>query len=369
MAGEIVRSIEQVTPDWFTTALSRSGALVEGSVTDVEVEILERELSTIARLELRYAAGSAGELPPRLLLKLVDTDPESQRPQGGGFDTVKVPAEVNYYVRDYVGVDRAPVLRCYDAAYSIESGRYHILMLDCSTTHATARNRTPTLEYGLALAESLAVLHSHWWGTERLNIGGEPIPSSEAITRYMAPAMKGLNPMLEICGPELGSTWRDAIIDLFENHPEKMVERTLYGEGFTLVHGDVNPGNILAPISGDGLICLIDRAPFDWSLTTWLGVSDISCMMVHWWEPETRRQLEQPILKHYHENLVRNGVAGYSWDQLLEDYRLCAVQSVYVATEWCRGVEARVKHKSIWLPMLRRSMVAFYDLKCDQIWR
>ncbi len=89
-----------------------------------------------------------------------------------------------------------------------------------------------------------------------------------------------------------------------------MRERTRDGAGFTLVHGDVNPGNVLTPISGAGPVYLIDRQPFDWSLTTWLGASDIAYMIVHRWDTELRRELELPVLRHYHAALERRGVVG-----------------------------------------------------------
>ena len=148
-----------------------------------------------------------------------------------------------------------------------------------------------------------------------------------------------------------------------------MLDRTKRPEGFTLVHGDVNPGNILSPLEGDRPVYLIDRQPFDWSLTTWLGVSDLSYMMVHWWDPERRRELEMPVLREYHASLRRRGVCGYGWDELLRDYRLCAVQSLYVATEWCVKEEDRARMKWVWLPQLRKSMAAFFDLHCDELWR
>ncbi len=55
------------------------------------------------------------------------------------------------------------------------------------------------------------------------------------------------------------------------------------------------------------------------------------------WDIETRRQLEIPALRRYHDHLQRRGVSGYSWDELLEDYRLCVAMEVYIATEYCRG--------------------------------
>jgi Ser/Thr protein kinase RdoA (MazF antagonist) len=147
-----------------------------------------------------------------------------------------------------------------------------------------------------------------------------------------------------------------------------MIARTRDSTGFTLVHGDVNPGNILAPRDGPGPIYLVDRQPFDWSLTTWLGVSDLAYMIVHWWDTELRRRWELPILRHYHEQLERRGIAEYTWDQLMRDYKLAAVQSVYVAVEWCVLEEDRTKMRWVWEPKFQKAMAAFFDLRCAELW-
>ena len=141
--------------------------------------------------------------------------------------------------------------------------------------------------------------------------------------------------------------------ELFTQHPQAMVRRACDPNGFTLIHGDAGHGNILVRVSGDRPLYLIDRQPFDWSLTTWLGVYDLAYAIVLDWETALRRQCEIPILRHYHAQLTEHGVRGYSWQQLLDDYRLCAAMGVYVAAEYCRGgVNERWVHA--WLPMLQR---------------
>ena len=60
-------------------------------------------------------------------------------------------SEVRYYRRDYVDVADAPLLRCYDALYSEELRRYHILLDDVSETHITASEKEPSLDMGWRL--------------------------------------------------------------------------------------------------------------------------------------------------------------------------------------------------------------------------
>lgn len=99
---------------------------------------------------------------------------------------------------------------------------------------------------------------------------------------------------------------------LFAGHPQAIIHRTRDDNGFTLINGDVGHNNILVPRRGDGPIYLIDRQPFDWSLTTWLGVYDLAYAMVLDWEIETRRRLEMPVLRRYHEELIKAGIDSYS---------------------------------------------------------
>jgi len=82
-----------------------------------------------------------------------------------------------------------------------------------------------------------------------------------------------------------------------------------------------------------------------------------------------RRRWEMPILRRYHDALVGRGVADYPWEQLLRDYRLCAVQSVYVAVEWLVLEGDRTRMRWIWEPQLHKAMAAYLDLRCTELWR
>jgi thiamine kinase-like enzyme len=174
--------------------------------------------------------------------------------------------------------------------------------------------------------------------------------------------------MLDAAKGEIEPGWGDVLRRTFERHPALMRDRTRDPTGFALVHGDVNPGNVLSPLAGVGPTYLIDRQPFDWSLTTWLGAADIAYLMVHWWPTDRRRRLETDVLRRYHDGLHRRGVTGYPWDRLVADYRLCAVQSIYVAVSWCILEDDRTTMRWVWLPQLKRSLAAFADLRCDALW-
>ncbi len=56
---------------------------------------------------------------------------------------------------------------------------------------------------------------------------------------------------------------------LCAKHPVAMIERSRDDNSFTLIHGDAGSYNILVPLYRDQPIYIIDRQPFNWSLTTY----------------------------------------------------------------------------------------------------
>lgn len=358
MPNKVITSLDQVTTEWLTDVLSNSGVLTNGSVAAFDVDTGRGNWSMSARITVRYTDGSLGILPQHLFLKMVNTDLE---------DEFFGPSEVTYYTHDYLDVEDAPLVRCFSAVYSQEHQSYHLLLEDLSETHVRATEKAPTLEHGLALAEALAVMHARWWGAQRLAELGAPVHDAKHIRHFVDIAEPGVGHILSQFSAELKPHWPDMIHALYAHHPQAIIERTQDDSGFTLIHGDVGAGNILVPRKGYRPIYIIDRQPFDWSLTTWLGVYDLAYAIVLDWDVETRRHLEMPILRHYHDQLIKIGVEDYSWEQLYDDYRLSVAMAVYVATEYCRG-GINERWILVWLPMLQRAMTACDDLDCSELW-
>jgi len=112
---------------------------------------------------------------------------------------------------------------------------------------------------------------------------------------------------------------------------------------------------------------LIDRQPFSHSLTTWLGAGDLAYAIVPRWDMDDDRGPETTALQAWHGELTERRILDYSWEQALDDYRLSAVMSLYVAAQWCVNEHDRVNMRWLWLPMLHRSIAAFRDLACNTL--
>ncbi len=346
-------STDEITAEWLTHILSDGGYLTHGTVSEFQNVSLKSNWASNAVLRLIYSADARGEKPTKLFFKLCN-------PGLGTFGD----SEIIYYSMIATEINDAPIPRCYHSAYNKETGNYHLLLEDLSDTHAP--DIQPTWDLATSTMFSLAQLHVSWWNNPKLSLVGD-YPDRSKIEKYVAFANKGLAPMLDEIGTELPQEWLTLIYKIFETHHEKMIERVGDGRDLTCIHGDLNPGNILSPLTGMGKIYLIDRQPFDWSLTTWLGVSDLTYMMVHWWEPDMRKQWEKPLLENYHQHLLHLGIRDYTFNQLWDDYRLCAMQSLYVPASWCVNPIERKEAKWLWRSQLQKTMVACIDLNCIEL--
>ncbi|MCI0393843.1 MAG: DUF1679 domain-containing protein [Chloroflexi bacterium] len=102
----------------------------------------------------------------------------------------------------------------------------------------------------------------------------------------------------------------------------------------------------------------------DWQL--WdirLAAIDLAFLIALHWSPPRRAALEQPLLRHYYEALAQHGVAGYSWDDLWDDYRRAVIIMTLIPMgQFRRGSPAGV----VWFD-LQDSTAAFQELNCAEL--
>ena len=353
---EVVGEAE-VTPEWLSGVLRRAGALDAGDVAAIQADAAGASWSRNLRLRVRYSPGARGDCPERLFLKIC-----------AGEQAVFGRSEVDFYTRDYVGLPDPPLPRCYGAAYRDAPRAYILLLEDLSETHTDAFRVDPDLRLGEGLAESLATLHAARWGPDGLAGIGARLPGEAEIARYFDWVGRGVAPLFDVAGDALDRTGRALVERVFAWHPAAMRRRAGRSEGFTWVHGDTNPGNLLIPRNWPGRVHLIDRQPFDWSLQVWLGASDLAIWLVLHMDEAPRRCLEQPVLRAYHRALGSAGIA-VPFDAILWDYRFSIAQCLELAVEWCVLPEDRERMRWLWERQLRRCLAAWAELDCETLLR
>lgn len=250
-------------------------------------------------------------------------------------------SEVDYYLADYAGLPDAPLVPCLDGRFEAGTG-YHLLLEDLSDRFADRRDRAPTLEHFMAVAEALARLHRHQWASQ-----AGTAPSS--LDAFYGHVRGGLDRLAALTGVDMGVR-----LDRLE---AAMRTRVADPAGQTLLHGDLNPTNILAPANAEHPVFFLDRQPFDWSITYGLAAADLAYAIVPWSPPEFTRGHAPAIVRHWHAGL---GIPGYSWEQAWSDWKLGVEQCLCVPVQWCTDADDAQRMRWLWEEQLRR--VLAYDL-------
>jgi len=346
---ELITSLDQINPTWLTKILWRNELLKGGRVAEVSYESDVTSFSIIAHLKISYTRNS--QAPDRLFVKFSKPVRPVSTPEGGW--------EVMFY--KFVAPRTPGVLRCYDAVFSREQRKLHLLLEDVSGTHYSepASQLPPTRRNCELIVRALADIHSAWWGRPPWDVLGWSLPDQAEVDRRIKDVRGRIGRFSNFLGDRLTENQRNIYSEVLAALPDLYTRLTL-PDAYTVVHEDIHIGNVLYPRDPDTDTVRI----IDWQ--TWLidlAPKDLAHMMALFWFPEQRRALEIPLLQQYHARLCENGVTGYSWEQLWHDYRLSVIRKLFQpAWQWDTGHEP-----NIWWNHLERVMMAYEDLECREL--
>jgi hypothetical protein len=311
----VIRSLEGISATWL-------GAVLRRPVVRFAAAEEASSWSSQVPIQVEFADGTHARLRLKICL-------------GRTFGR----SEVDYYTRDYVELEDAPLVRCWDAQFEAGVG-YHILMDDLTPTHRNRRNAPPSLEYGLAVAEALGRLHRHRWSSQ-------PVPGPSKLDRYFAEIRPGVEPMEQATGL--------ALAERFAAHEKALRARFVDPRGMSLLHGDLNSMNVLTPQTADRPVYFLDRQPFDWSLTYGVAVYDLAYFLVLWWPQDARSAHAAAILRRWYQTVARE---EYSWEQARDDWHIAVQQCLHTPLEWCSKPQTVKKMRWLWELQLHRVTAA-----------
>ena len=252
-----------------------------------------------------------------------------------------------------------PAVRCFDAVYSEEAKKFHLLLEDLSASHVELEWPLPPSEPRCGLSvDCLAELHAFWWNDPRLAKDFASRPAVDSIEKTLKEGEEIPPSFLDFAGDRLSHHRRAIYEKVFSSTPS-LTRALSRDHAVTLIHGDAHFWNFLFSSHGS------DEKPriIDWE--TWhagLGVMDISYMMALRWYPERRARLEIPLLRRYHSNLLSHGIRNYDWDSCWSDYRTSVIHHLlFPLLFWNMKLPV-----FIWWDQLECIMLAFEDLHCDE---
>ena len=309
----IPATMKDLTPEWFTSILD----IPENNyIESVKLQPLGEKDSVsgyIYRVKLSYSS-KIQEAPQSIVLKM----PRS-RSQRTPFLLKAYIREVRFYQKlaPNMGI---PVPKLIYADVDTETSDY-ILALEDFPESTNVRNETgATLDQTYTLLEIMAKFHANNWLSSEL--------SKYKFLNNLENIIEMMNSGLPQCVPLFLSRFSQYIepdmMKVIEKLPEyfRAIVTPLLDSPQTIVHNDYAMKNILIITdSNETSFVLVDWA----NVAQGPGVRDVSFFIGTSVPSEVRTEFEFKFLRHYWDCLRKDGVSGYSFDSLVEDYRRTVV--------------------------------------------
>jgi hypothetical protein len=304
-------TIDQITREWLTAALRTRAQ----GVTVRDFKIVDVAHSTTTKVRLRLELDEAGQragIPPLVILK-------------GGFESHSRllghmhEREVRGY-RDVLPVIDLPAPTCYFADYDAERRQGIIIMDDLvargvTFCHASRPQTADQISRRLSL---LARYHARTWASDELHSGGrwaDLVDFFDVMQQFFEMVTEPDTWHRFVTSPRGAATSvrfhdREWVIDAWAR-----LVRYAKQLPYCVLHGDVHLGNLY--IEQDGtpgfLDTLASRGP---------GMLEVSYHISASLDTFDRAAAEEALVRHYLDELSRNGVAAPAISEAMHQYRL-----------------------------------------------
>ncbi len=352
---EPIATEEEISPAWLTNILRDNGHLALGCVREINKNGFRTFFSHIYRLEAHYSKDAFPALPSKLLLKIPLSDNDDALKMGK--DEVFVYNKLKSSMKD------PPVAPCFDASYSPDSHRSHLLLEDLSDSHFQPEIPIPPSRRHCELSvEALAQFHAFWWEHPSLGVEIGELFDDKSLAELEARVRISISGFIDALGDRLAPNRRRANEEALEFLPSFWARRLTSIERNTLIHGDAHMWNFLHPKDPEnGRAYMIDLAT---SNRIRPPTNDLAYMMALQWFPERRAMMEETLLKHYHSSLLSFGVKEYTWEDCRLDYRLSVINHLFTPVLQQAGGQIPA---IVWWHNFERISEAYKDLNCAEL--
>jgi hypothetical protein len=362
---------DDLTPEWFTEVLTGSGALASGRVTAVSCTGTDAFNSRTVHASLTYSADAAPVLPGRLPGRLV-----VKRNAQTDWSTRAGAVEVRFYQEALARADHPGlIVRCFAAEVDPATQQSHLLLEDLTETHKTPVGRAeqisivsgvPAEHEITGCVETLADLHAYWWehpysrsGPFRIGYGSVDEEDFAELSDSFGRAWKDMRTANADWLPAEVIDFYDVIddgLEIFWRRHRRDRFRTR--SQLTLTHGDSYFANFLCPREPGGPVYLIDWQ----SPEIEFGAVDLVNLCATFWNREQRHEGGREIeaLRRYHDRLTERGVTGYTFGDLMADYRVAI--SVWLLIPVFDAADGSAR--SYWWPKMQCLLEAADDHDC-----
>lgn len=358
----VFSAFSEVTVDALTEVLKHAGTLPKGHVTAIETRPNAAFNSAVIHLNVTYSADAPASTPQAFVLKL-NAASHGQN-------------EVSFYkLSQNAGLNPSVLVPCFSAAYEPETGNSHLLLLDVSATHKApvergallSLNGVPNKAHREGVVEALAEFHAAWWEHPRLGESG-PTAVADAYRDRAAfdERWEGYREAFAAFARQAGDPFPADVLArcsrVLNEHAKLwtcLEPRVTALSGLTLTHNDCYLTQFLSPQTERTQTYLVDFQ----DVCTDFAARDLVYLLATFWTAEQRHRYERELLELYYRTLVQRGVAGYSFDELWQDYRLMLTYMMFQPV-WDFSYGAA---EAYWKPKMQCLTSAYDDLRCADL--
>ncbi len=305
----VPRSSGDSTPAWFMAALALEG------IESVTLEPLPGLLNAPLRAAFAYREGHAGG-PQSVVVKMGGGRAPNRPSAAGGTGTAPPRSLVidrEYLLYQHLARHLPVAVPSLWNALASGDGHFVLVFEDLLLREGIRPFAAGDLTLGVeALARRL---HPEYWASPILARNPYLPSMANFIERVDARLAAGLPHFLDSFGAALD----DGARALLERLPAGFARAAapLVEAPATLCHHDLNRRNLFVQGTGAGREVVF----IDWQLVQAVpGVRDLSFLIQNE-GADLDEKAERALLQRYHAGLLAQGVSGYGFDRLVEDYR------------------------------------------------
>ena len=349
----------ELTSDWFTSALRHAGRLDTASVVSITATpIGTGQVADTLLFTLTYDHPE-GAAPPVLVAKIAAADPNTR---AGAVSQRLYEREVRFYQTLQSRTEVTTPRHIY-SDIDPATGRFILLLEDLSPAASVNQLAGFDIEHARRAMDEAAALHAPLWGEVALD---DLAWLNHTRTNGMAIAQTA--PMLTeaFCERYADSLTADEVAAIRRLNAYTALFWTQQRGPLTVIHGDFRPDNMLFDAK-DGEVPL---AVLDWqTIDHGNGLLDVAFLLGTALDPDLRRDQEHELVRRYFDALIAGGVQGYDWSQCWDDYRFHACYGLYFLTIAAMMVERTERGDAMFLIMIRRVLDQIADLNTEALLR
>lgn len=345
----ILKKVEDINIEWLNKTILNNDNISE--IDDYKIWYTGNTgVSTVVVIELIYSKNESHH-PTSVFIKFAKLNKEGNPVRNGE-------KELYFYnkLSEQIGIKNIP--KCIFADRCSDTNHFTIILENLGLTHDSQiwEGNKKWKQMSITI-DCLAKIHTKWWNkTDNIALSSYKRTSNDCKKE-----LKYLKDLGDDFINRNSSLFSNRILDLYKNSEDifnAYFNRYLTDQNLTLIHRDCHHWNFMYPKDNSEKIYLIDWDTYRIDIPT----NDLAYYIAVHSNPEQRKIYEMKLLELYHSIIVKNGITDYSFNELLNDYKLSVISMTYLSA---------VKEKlglppSVWKVQFENIINAIEDLDCIQ---